>query len=64
LRRRAAVDEAKLTPAAPVRSESTDGLANQGLEHRREEAEVRRDHRLELAVVEDVLLAQHGQATS
>jgi hypothetical protein len=59
-----AVDETELTPATAVCTKGMDGLANQRLEHRWEEAKARRDHCLELAVVEDVLPARpagHGR---
>ena len=55
-----AVDETELPPAIVICTKGTDGLANQRLEYRREEAKVRRDHRMKLAVVEDVLLAWPG----
>jgi hypothetical protein len=52
-----AVDETELPPATTVCTKGTDGLADQRLEYRREEAKVRRNHRLKLTVVEDVLPA-------
>jgi hypothetical protein len=52
-------DETELPPAAAICPKGTNALANQRLEHRREEAKVRRDHRLKL-VVEDVLFAWPG----
>jgi hypothetical protein len=55
-----AVDETELPPAIAVCTKGTDGLADQRLEHRREEAKVRRNHRLKLTVVEYVLSAWPG----
>jgi hypothetical protein len=55
-----AVDETELPPAIAVCTKGADGLADQRLEHRREEAKVRRNHRLKLTVVEYVLPAWPG----
>ena len=55
-----AVDETELPPAIAVCTKGADGLADQRLEHRREEAKARRNHRLKLTVVEYVLPAWPG----